>query len=172
MPPIPKRCSKCGIVKRLVSEFYFNRYHNSYSSHCKECHKKLTSAWNSNNKHKLKEYTLRQRRRAVEDPRYRLWLSSYTRACIKGLEHTIKVDDIPLPKTCALLGFQLDYRIGGRRGKNRIAPNAASIDRIDNSKGYVAGNIQVISWQANRMKQDATPEELIKFAYGLLAMFG
>jgi hypothetical protein len=35
-----------------------------------------------------------------------------------------------------------------------------SLDRIDPKKGYVKGNVAVISYKANRIKQDATPEEL------------
>lgn len=38
--------------------------------------------------------------------------------------------------------------------------NSLSVDRIDNSAGYVPGNICVMSWRANRLKVDASIEEL------------
>lgn len=50
-------------------------------------------------------------------------------------------------------------------GFNKWSP---SIDKIDPTKGYVPGNIQIISFHANRMKQDATSEQLEQFAYWIL----
>ena len=39
-----------------------------------------------------------------------------------------------------------------------------SIDRIDNTKGYVKGNVQWVSFKANRIMSDGTPEEVMKVA--------
>lgn len=39
-----------------------------------------------------------------------------------------------------------------------------ALDRIDPSKGYIRGNVAYISARANRIKYDATPEELEKIA--------
>jgi hypothetical protein len=43
---------------------------------------------------------------------------------------------------------------------NRI--NSPSLDRINNNLGYVPGNVIVVSDRANRIKNNATIEELEK----------
>ncbi len=42
----------------------------------------------------------------------------------------------------------------------RAMRNTATLDRIDNDIGYVVGNVAVISYRANTMKNDATLEEI------------
>lgn len=65
-------------------------------------------------------------------------------------------EDIVFPETCPILGIPLIFSEGGRTN------NTPSIDRIIPEKGYVKGNIEVVSWRANRIKNDASLEELEK----------
>jgi len=60
------------------------------------------------------------------------------------------------PEVCPVLGIKLNYT--GRRDTND--PDTPSLDRRDNSKGYVRGNVRVISWRANSRKSDLTALEL------------
>jgi hypothetical protein len=55
--------------------------------------------------------------------------------------------------TCPILGLQL-VRVAGTRD------TSPSLDRIDPASGYIRGNVQIISFRANRIKNDATVEEL------------
>lgn len=58
---------------------------------------------------------------------------------------------------CPLLGIELSYE----NYKHGTAPdNYATLDRIDPKKGYVEGNVQILSFRANTLKGDATIEEL------------
>ena len=83
-----------------------------------------------------------------------LWLSTKSRARKLDMEFTISIKDIVIPKRCPVLGLELCWN----RGKDR----SPSVDRKDNSKGYTPDNIQVVSGRANRLKSDATAEELEK----------
>jgi hypothetical protein len=64
--------------------------------------------------------------------------------------------DIVVPSHCPILGLPL-FQITGKKGGG---PNSPSLDRIEPSLGYVPGNIVVISNRANRLKSDASIEEL------------
>lgn len=65
-----------------------------------------------------------------------------------GIEFNLSLADLlPLPTFCPIFGMKLDY---GR--KKHVLPNSPSIDRIRPEKGYVKGNIAVISHLANTIK--------------------
>ncbi len=51
----------------------------------------------------------------------------------------------------------------------RYHPTGRSFDRLDNSKGYVKGNVLCISMRANGLKKDATIEELRALLFWLEA---
>ena len=57
------------------------------------------------------------------------------------------------------------------RGTGQSHDFSPSVDKIIPEKGYVRGNIQVISYKANAMKRDASIKELIQFAYWILKTF-
>lgn len=97
----------------------------------------------------------------------RLYLSSRRSARAQNKQHTIKARDMPTPTHCKYLGMRLEYfSESGRQ------PNSASVDRIDNTKGYVKGNIQVISWGANRLKGTLSIEQMVTMARAILAHHG
>ena len=63
------------------------------------------------------------------------------------------------PSHCPVLGFPLEWS-ARRDGKIGALPNSPSLDRIDPERGYVKGNVWIISHKANSIKNSATHEEL------------
>jgi hypothetical protein len=94
------------------------------------------------------------------DQKTKMLYAARKRAKLGGFECTITKDDIVIPETCPVLGIPLFARVGAGRSNRDQAENSPSLDRIDNSKGYVPGNIAVISMRANMIKNNATLAEL------------
>lgn len=72
----------------------------------------------------------------------------------KNVEFDIQPEDILMVESCPILGIPLFFTPG------RVSNNTPTLDRIDNTKGYVKGNIRVISNKANRLKADNSIETL------------
>lgn len=64
----------------------------------------------------------------------------------------------PIPTVCPVLGIPISLTECGHRD------NYVSFDRFDPSKGYTPENTLIMSYRANRIKNDATPAELRKIA--------
>ena len=90
------------------------------------------------------------------------------RAKRKGIKFNLEVSDIKIPKNCPVLKIPLTK--GGSNGGPR--GGSPSLDRINNKKGYVKGNVQVISHKANTMKHCATNKELLLFASWVKKIYG
>ena len=93
-------------------------------------------------------------------PKYH-WLSMLlTNKGIRGEEKVRLVESCVVPDVCPILGIELNYDGSGKEGYSRD-DSSPSIDKIVPSLGYTEGNIHIISWRANRIKNDGTWEELI-----------
>ena len=133
-----KKCSTCGEMKSLDHFYKNNRSADGHGYKCKICMAAVTAVTNAAN------YRI--------DPRPVLLRAAKTRARNAGLPFNITVDDIVIPTVCPILGITL---VVGARGNT-----SPSIDKLVPALGYVKGNVNVISWKANRMKQDSSLEEL------------
>jgi hypothetical protein len=78
----------------------------------------------------------------------------------RGLDFNIDLSDIDIPETCPVLGIRLFIR-----DKQGPGHNSPTLDRVDNTKGYVKGNVKVISHRANSLKRDSYAWELRAVAY-------
>lgn len=84
----------------------------------------------------------------------RLLASCKNRARQLGVAFSLTAGDLVIPARCPVLGIPLQTEYAER------TDNTPSVDRIDPRGDYVPTNVAVISWRANRLKSDATLEEL------------
>jgi len=84
----------------------------------------------------------------------------------RGIEFNITVEYLQSiwNEVCPILGISMTTN------KGRVQDNSYSIDRIDSSKGYVEGNVMVISYRANVIKNMGTAEEHQKIANYLMLL--
>jgi hypothetical protein len=176
-----KVCTKCGSEKPLSA---FGKRGgvrgDQLESQCRSCrsirHKEnrlskieqyLARArdYRKNNPDKMCEKSRREYLFTKQTNYEKLMLSrAKARAKQNGLEFSITMEDIVIPYTCPVLGIPIIKTLyyGGKDIKAR--DNSPSLDRIDSTKGYVKGNIRVISWRANWIKNYGTAEEHRKIA--------
>lgn len=79
----------------------------------------------------------------------------------RDIEWGLEPADIDWPTHCPVFGIELDYK-----RKNTRAPtdDSPSIDRIDATRGYVKGNVVVVSMLANRIKNSGSWEQIMRVA--------
>ena len=140
-------CVKCLKYK---SE---NHFHKSTKNRCKEC---------------ISKYA---RDRMHNDPvKYKL------KAMIKGARRRAKLQKVPFDidgdwlvtqfghlTHCPATGVKFEWTANRVKSKN-----SPTLDKFIPEKGYVKGNVHVISARANSMKSNASTDTLIMFAQWIL----
>lgn len=107
---------------------------------------------------KKEEYNEAARKYRRNNPEQHLLNITKTRAKQRNLEFNLEVSDIHIPDICPVLKVKLNKNAGPLADR----ANRASVDRIDSSKGYIKGNVRIISWRANYVKGNSTLDELKK----------
>lgn len=173
-----KTCSKCGFEKPLEEFKPDKRNKSGYGAECLNCARERNRQWVKDNLEKVSERNKEWHRnnpgkmaaymrksiakRKATDFRPFIFQAAKARANTRNIEFCISVEDIIIPETCPILGVPLKISIG--KGPS---DNSPSLDRKDPSKGYIPGNVWVISQRANRIKNDATLEELRRIVEAL-----
>lgn len=125
-----KICVRCNTEKDSYYDFY-----RSNKTTCKSC--------------------LIGRSRAYVRANYKhfLWLQAKYRSEQNGREFAIEESDVVIPEICPVFGTPLSM-------DSQSSDDSPSIDRVDSAKGYTPDNIRVISLRANKLKNNATKDEL------------
>lgn len=144
-----KKCLRCENVKSLDCFHNNKNKKDGKDSYCKTCHKQNRDAHKQHTQ--IVKHNYRQ-----NNVQKCLLLSAKHRAKRKNIDFDLELCDITVPDLCPVLGIELFV------GTNKITNNSPTIDRIDNSKGYIRGNVVVVSNKANRLKNNATIDEIEK----------
>ena len=147
----PEGYKHCGTCSQIlpISCFYQKGHNNAYtdvaSRYCRSCSRE--AARRSSRKHKSSNVA-----NYKKNPAKKLWMNIKGRAKKNQIPFNLTVDDIIIPAMCPVLHIPII--------PFSDSDNSPSIDRLIPELGYTKGNITVISNRANRIKSDATLEEL------------
>ena len=166
----------CELCRDLLRQYENNRYANNdeYKQYKKDTSQKYDTyekrkrnrvktgnlvlnerlqKWRvEQNKEKLRKYSVDS---YYKDLQRQLYSNAKQRAKKYNIPFNISKDDIIVSKTCPVFGIEIKWGIGF--GKTNNSP---SLDRVIPEKGYVKGNVVVISWLANKLKNNGTLEQL------------
>jgi hypothetical protein len=131
----------------------------SRSGHCVVCRREYWRDWmNAKREAEGDEYRTKVRMQNAKDPIANMFRIVRSRAGAKGLEFSITRDDINIPENCPCCSRKIEHRTGEfKKGPQASSP---SLDRIDSNFGYVNGNVEVLCWRCNMLKNNATADEL------------
>ena len=136
------KCARC--------ELEFEIYNKGHSSYCMKCKRDYQREWY-------------RKARSSEDQRLAtkrstILSSARKRAKKYGVPFDISLEDIVIPETCPVLGIPMPT------DNIKVMYNSPTLDRLIPSKGYVKGNVFVISLKANMIKTNGTYTEIRKVA--------
>ena len=145
------KCSKCSQLKIFDSK--------QRATKCIECSRKYS-------KEKAKKY---YRAKPPKKGTYNtientLLISAKNRAIKKGIEFSIDYKDVVIPDRCPVLGIKINRFLEDTSQSNKSRASSPSLDRLDNSKGYVKGNVAVMSYRANVLKGQGTSKQHYQIA--------
>lgn len=136
----------CNFCKRMLPIEQFNKHVTYKDGHMHKCQECFKAYWHAN----------------VESKRIQYLVNRLKSKCQKdAIPFDLTADDVIVPTHCPVLGIALEF---GKSDGEKWRDNSPSVDRIVPALGYVKGNIIVVSYRANRIKNDATIEELGKIA--------
>lgn len=175
-----KVCTACHTIKS--NDMFRDRINKSktgtYSNHvCRPCESSYSLEYNNSHIEAQQDYQLSRtisgadaamrRKHAEESLQLHLLRKAKHNSQQRGYDFNLEISDIIIPILCPLLKIPLQVNIG----KGMKQDDSYSIDRIDSTKGYVRGNVQILSSLANTMKNSATKEQLITFAKSVLEIY-
>ena len=134
-----KECNQCKKLLTLVNFDLNKRTKDEYDSRCKACKQ------------------LNYQNRRDKDPIHTYFIAKRSWCKQRDIQFTVTEQHLKeiWTDTCPVLRLPIAL---GRSGKG--SHKSAHLDRFDPKKGYIEGNVAWISGRANRIKYDASLQEL------------
>lgn len=142
-------CPRGHVAERLIE-----------STKCVECVKAKTKERFANNREAVKAARRRYHRANTV---MILLTSARARAKQQRVPFNLRREDVTIPTHCPVFGMKLEI------GPGKVHSASPTLDKIRPELGYVRGNVAVISYKANRLKSNATPDDLETVARWLRA---
>ena len=176
-----KICSKCKNEYALEWFVKNKQCRDGYAGTCKNCQNEYSRNWKRENRDRLapikrKQYAdrygvIQREKERIRKEQYPLKVRSQLlragmrdRARVKGIEFDsgffsvgYLMERLSRNLNCECCHNPLDISFKVDRKFNESSP---SMDRVNPLKGYVKGNVAILCWRCNRIKQDAAPQEL------------
>lgn len=163
-----RTCTECKeTVEESVDNFSLsygrNKEKKYYRAKCKPCLNRIKRELRAGRteeeiKRVRKRVEAQVRKRRENNPAQVKLEDVKKRARSKGLAFDLTVEDIVIPEFCPALGLRLQVNRG------RVGDSSPSMDRIVPALGYVRGNVRILSDLANRIKTNATPDQVMQVA--------
>jgi hypothetical protein len=135
-----KICKCCNNVTPIIEMVKSKQNKDGIGSYCLKC---------------MKVKSLEQRKK---NPLRTMISNTKSSAKKRNIYFNLTEEDLVIPEYCKYLEIKLTINAG-----EGLIDSAATIDRIDNNKGYTKDNIQIISHKANIIKNNLSINDLILF---------
>jgi len=159
-----KICSKCNKLKD-ITQYRKIKNRTAFRANCKDCERK----WDHNYKKRNRlEINIKANNRYRSNLIKSMLNNARGRATKKGLLFNLDLKYLnelwrKCDKRCELSNIPFEMKV-----YNKPHPFRPSIDKIDNTKGYIKGNVRIILWGLNRAINDMGLEIYCKIAGGVL----
>lgn len=170
---LTKFCPCCKKNKQLRDFGIRKRNKNELFEYCKECSSLKSKEYYKNNRDKLLKKSNENREKYYKSIKQKYKFIDYLKFLLESCIYRAKKNNIPydsIKNLCEHLKpiysemkcecCKKELVSNDKRHKH----NSPSIDRIIPELGYVVGNVAILCWECNRLKNNATPEKLFQIA--------
>ena len=151
---------KCAVCKLVLSTINFDtaKTQNGFRPDCKSCRsvREKQTRIRYESKSQEEKQTILEKNRLIKlrQPEKLLHRYAKLRSKKKNIPFDIEISDVVIPTHCPILGIPLAF------SRKALGPGSPTLDKIIPTLGYTKGNVQVLSWKANKLKSNGTVEEL------------